>query len=72
MWIFKPGLIIPFVGKRRLPVNRDGSLVDTGELDVTDEKSVFYIEIWTFEWFGIGIPISTKAYVRDSKTGEPV
>lgn len=71
-WIFKPGALLPFFGKRRLPVNRDGSLVETEEFDLTKVKSAFYIEVWSIEWFGIGLPLESKTYVRDANTGEPV
>jgi len=71
-WIFKPGILIPFIGKRRLPTNRDGSPFDSGEFDLLCEKAPFYVEVWAAEWFGIGVPIWPWAMVRDAKTGEPV
>ena len=70
-WIIKPGFIIPSIGKRRLPCNRDGSPFDTGEFDLLDEQAPFYVEIWALEWLGFGIPIWPWAIVKNSRTGEP-
>lgn len=30
------GVILPFIGRRCIPINRDGSIVNTGEDDLTD------------------------------------
>ena len=71
-WIFEPGLLIPFIGRRRLPCNRDGSLFDSGEVDLLSEDAPFYIDIWAFEWLGFGIPLWPWAVVHDAKTGAPI
>ena len=73
-WIFKSGILFPFIGKRRLPVNRDGSPFDSGEFDLLDEleKAPFYVEVWVLEWAGIGVPIWPWSLVYDAKTGVPV
>lgn len=71
-WMLRPGVLVPFVGKRRLPVNRDGSPFDSGEFDLLCENAPFYVEIWAVEWFGFGIPIWPWAMVRDARTGEPI
>lgn len=72
-WFLKPGVfMIPFIGKRRLPMNKDGSVFDTGELDLLDEQAPFYVDVWAFEWFGFGFPIWPFAVLMDSRTGKPV
>lgn len=65
------GVILPFVGRRRIPMNRDGSVVDTGHVDMTDEAGPFYVEPVVFEWLGYGRPL-TKSLVFDARTGSPV
>lgn len=65
------GVILPFIGRRRLALNRDGSLVNTGEFDLADEVGFFYIEPWVVEWLNFGITI-TDAPVRLTSTGEIV
>jgi hypothetical protein len=65
------GVILPFIGKRRIPLNRDGSFVDTGEFDIIDEKGFYYVEPWVFEWLGRGCPLSASL-VHLSATGEVV
>ena len=71
-WMLKPGMLLPFVGKRRLPVNRDGSLFDSGEWDLLDERAPFYVDVWVIEWLSAGLPIWPWAQVRDATTGQPV
>jgi len=51
------GTILPWVGVRKIPLNRDGSIVDTGEGDLTDEVGYYYVRLIAFEWFGFGLPI---------------
>ena len=65
------GVILPFIGKRRIALNRNGSVVDTGEALLDDERGFYYVEPWVFEWLGFGFPIS-KSYVRRSDTDEIV
>ena len=71
-WFTKSGFLFPFIGKRKIPINRDGSVFDSGELDMLDEKAPFYVEIWAIEWLGFGIPVWPWGIIRDSITGEPV
>ena len=68
----EPGLFFPFLGRRRIPCNRDGSIVDTGEQDMLDEISAFYLEVWAFEWLGFGLPIWPWSLVYDAATGKPL
>lgn len=65
------GYWLPRIWKARLPLNKDGSFVDTGEDDLLDEKGVYYVEPLVFEWFGRGFPL-TGSYVYDAGTGLPV
>lgn len=65
------GVILPFIGKRRIPINRDGSIVFTGEDDLLDERGFYYVEPWVFEWLGRGWPL-TRSLVRRTDTGEVV
>jgi hypothetical protein len=65
------GVILPFIGKRRLPLNRDGSYVDTGEACLEDEVGYYYLEPVVFEWLGFGFAL-TQAYVHLTTTGEIV
>lgn len=65
------GIILPRIGKRRLALNRDGSYVDTGEFNISDEVGFYWIELWTFEWLNLGIPL-TGGHVHLTSTGEIV
>lgn len=65
------GVILPFIGKRHIPLNRDGSFVDTGEALLEDEVGYYFVEPLVFEWLGFGMPLS-PAYVRLTSTGEIV
>lgn len=65
------GVILPYIGRRRISLNRDGSFVDTGEMILDDERGFYYVEPWVFEWLGSGFPLS-KALVRRTDTGEVV
>ena len=65
------GFWLPFVGPRRIYLNRDGSFVDTGEVDMRDERGPIVVKPWVFEWLGLGMPF-TPAYPRDTITGEKV
>lgn len=66
------GIVWPYVGFRRLPCNRDGSLVDSGEDDLLDEIAPFFLRVLVFEWLGFGVPLWPFAIVRDARTGQPV
>ncbi len=68
----EPGFIIPFIGFRKLPCNRDGSLFDSGKPCLWDEDAPFYIEVFAGEWLGRGLILWPWAKVRDSKTGRPI
>lgn len=69
---YTPGWIIPYLGFRKLPVHRNGEPVDTGEADIFDERSPFYVQIFAFEWLGFGFPLWPWARVRDAATGKPI
>ena len=51
------GVILPFIGRRRIYLNRDGSIVDTGKVDILDERGPLYIDPVVIEWLGAGFPI---------------
>lgn len=65
------GVILPFIGKRRIPLNRDGSFVDTGEELLENERGYYYVEPWVIEWMGAGFPV-TRSQVYLVATGEMV
>ncbi|SFK18336.1 hypothetical protein [Celeribacter halophilus] len=71
-WIFRPGFLIPCIGKRRLPVNRDGSPFDAGPFDQECRGAPFIAEVWAFEWLTFGFPIWPLAKIKDARTGEPL
>ena len=71
LWVFEPGLLIPFIGKRRLPVNRDGSPLEPCSFDQLCQPAPFYREIYAIEWFTFGIKIWQRDLVRDTTTGKP-
>lgn len=65
------GVILPFLGRRTIPLNRDGSVVDTGEADMLNEVGPYYVRPWVFEWLGKGIPL-TPSLVYETRSGQPV
>jgi hypothetical protein len=65
------GFWLPFIGRVRIYLNRDGSIVDTGAADMRDERGPVYVEPWSVEWLGFGMPF-TPATPRDTLTGELV
>lgn len=65
------GGILPYIGRRKIPLNRDGSIVDTGEMVMDDEKGPLYVKPWVFEWLIFGFPLSASL-VYDSRTNEVV
>jgi hypothetical protein len=65
------GVILPFVGRRRLPLNRDGSFVDTGAPLIENETGWYYVEPFVIEWLGFGRPFGATP-LRLSSTGEIV
>jgi hypothetical protein len=67
-WLF--GGLLPWIGFNLWPLNRDGSIVDTGEPCVDDERGPLYVRVLTFEWLGQAWEFD--APVRDSRTGEIV
>lgn len=69
-WLF--GVVLPYIGPRTLPMNRDGTLYDSGERDLLDERAPYYVRLWVVEWLGIGIPLRSRVLLRDARTGEPV
>jgi hypothetical protein len=66
------GTILPFIGFRRIPLNRDGSIYDSGELSILDEVAPFYTEIFAIEWLGFGYGLSGETSIIDARTGNPV
>ena len=65
------GFWLPRIARVRIYLNRDGSFVDTGKDDLMDERGPVYVEPWSVEWLGLGMPV-TPAMPRDALTGEPV
>lgn len=65
------GFFLPFIGRRQIPLNRDGSVVDTGEADVCDEVGPYYTRPLVFEWLGRGFGLG-PSMVHDTRTGEVV
>lgn len=63
------GVLLPFIGRRRVPLNRDGSVVDTGELDMCDEIGPYYTLPLVFEWLGFGFGLGPSP-VYDSRTDQ--
>lgn len=55
-------LLVPYIGRRRIDINRDGSLVDTGMFNLSDERGYYYVKPWVFEWLIFGFPLS-KSHV---------
>ncbi len=51
------GVILPYIGKRRIYLNRDGSMVDTGQHDILDER---------------GWPLKPRTLVYRTDTGKVV
>ena len=64
------GVILPFIGYRTVPLNRDGSFVDTGEADMCDEVGFYYVRPLVFEWLGFGKPLK-DSLVYLTSTNEP-
>jgi|SwirhisoilCB1_FD_contig_31_2747434_length_439_multi_1_in_0_out_0_1 hypothetical protein len=60
------GFWFSFVGRVRIYLNRDGSIVDTGAADMRDERGP-----WSVEWLGFGMTM-TPAIPRDALTGKLV
>ena len=65
------GVILPYIGKRRVALNRDLSVVDTGQDDIIDESGFYYTEPWVFEWLGMGYGLC-NSIVRRSDNDEPL
>lgn len=66
------GVILPYIGYRRVPLNRDGSVVDTGHGDILDERGFYFVRPFVIEWLGCGWPLSRRGYVYRTDTGELV
>lgn len=65
------GFYLPFIGKRRIYLNRDLSFVDTGKFDLCDERGPYYTEPMVIEWLGFGVAFGYTV-VFDSMTHKPV
>jgi hypothetical protein len=65
------GGLVPYVGRRRLALNKDGSFVDTGLNDIVNEVGYYYVEPVVLEWLNMGVPL-TAAHVHLTATGEIV
>ena len=65
------GVILPYIGKRRIPLNRDLSVVDYSEDDIRDARGFYYVEPWVFEWLGSGFGL-TSGILRRTDNDEPV
>ena len=66
------GFWLPFVGRRTVPLNADGSVVDTGLADITDEVGPYYSRPVVFEWFGVGVPLAPSYVYRTGVEGPVV
>lgn len=65
------GTLIPYIGRRKVPLNRDGSVVDTGEFDMLNEIGPYYVRPLVFEWLGFGFPLG-QSLVFDARTNQPI
>jgi len=65
------GVILPYVGRRVIALNSDGSQVDTGEYDICNEVGPYYVKPWVLEWLGLGFGLDTSS-VYETKTGQIV
>lgn len=65
------GVVLPFVGRRTVPLNRDGSVVNTGEFDMCNEVGPYYVRPLVFEWLGFGFPL-TQSLVFDARTNQAI
>lgn len=69
-WLF--GVVLPYIGPRTIPMNRDGTPYDSGELDLLDERAPYFVRLWVVEWLGMGVPIWPWAQLRETATGRVV
>lgn len=58
------GTVIPYIGRRNIPLNADGSVVDTGEFDLVDEVGPYFMRAWVFEWLGFGLMFGKPKFFR--------
>lgn len=65
------GVILPYIGRRRIALNRDGSQVDTGEDDICDEIGPYYVRPMVFEWLNFGFPLG-PSLVYETRTGDAI
>lgn len=65
------GFFLPFIGRRQIALNRDGSQVDTGEAGICDEVGPYFVRPLVFEWLGYGRPL-TASMVYETRSGEIV
>jgi hypothetical protein len=63
------GVILPYIGRRTIPLNRDFSVVDTGEEFMDDEVGWYFTKPLVIEWFGLGAALwPSPVYI--TSTGE--
>lgn len=65
------GVILPFIWRRTIHLNRDGSFVDTGLDDLIEERGPCFVRPLVFEWLGRGLPL-TQSLVFDTRTGKAI
>ncbi|KTS51397.1 hypothetical protein NS230_13680 [Methylobacterium indicum] len=65
------GLLVPWITRRKLALNADGSFVDTGIEMIEDEVGPYYVRPAVLEWLGFGIPLSQSLVYRTADD-EPV
>lgn len=63
---------LPFIGYRRIYLNRDGSIVDTGKFLMDDERGPIYVQPFVIEWLGRGRAFPSRQPAYDSKTHKPI
>lgn len=65
------GVILPYIGRRRIALNRDGSQVDTGRFDACDEVGPYFVMPLVVEWLGFGRSLG-PSLVYETCSGEPI
>lgn len=55
------GLILPWIMRVKIPLNTDGSIIDTGQFLVDDEVGFYYARPWAFCWLGFVAPLTRSS-----------
>lgn len=61
---------LPYIGRRHIPLNRDGSPVESDGL-IEEGCGFYFVKPFVVEWLGYGRPL-TRSYVFRTDTGEIV